>query len=96
MFSCRVGGALLGLLLAAPTYAFYLPGAAPRSYKEGDKVELFVNALTPFISGAEDAKLVRVECPERENAMLITLVWCRNLSSTVSWAQADLCDALHC
>ncbi|TFL04414.1 hypothetical protein BDV98DRAFT_562209 [Pterulicium gracile] len=57
MFSCRVGGALLGLLLAAPTYAFYLPGAAPRSYKEGDKVELFVNALTPFISGAEDAKL---------------------------------------
>ena len=39
-------------------YAFYLPGAAPRNYAEGEKVDLFVNALTPMLSGANNAKIV--------------------------------------
>ena len=39
-------------------YAFYLPGAAPRDYIEGEKVDLFVNALTPMLSGAKSAKIV--------------------------------------
>jgi transmembrane 9 superfamily member 2/4 len=38
--------------------AFYLPGAAPNDYHEGDRVELFVNALTPMLAGSSDAKLV--------------------------------------
>ena len=37
---------------------FYLPGAAPHNYEMGDKVDLFVNALTPILSGNDDAKLV--------------------------------------
>ncbi|KAF8633306.1 hypothetical protein AX17_004480 [Amanita inopinata Kibby_2008] len=43
--------------LASLTHAFYLPGAAPRNYHRGEKIELFVNALTPMLSGSEDAKL---------------------------------------
>ena len=41
--------ALLATLLTAPelSSAFYLPGVAPISYKEGDKVPLNVNRLTP-------------------------------------------------
>ena len=39
-------------------YAFYLPGAAPHNYIEGEKVDLFVNALTPMLSGAKSAKIV--------------------------------------
>jgi hypothetical protein len=38
--------------------AFYLPGAAPRNYKAGDRVDLFVNALTPM-ENKESSKLVR-------------------------------------
>ncbi|KAH9041343.1 Nonaspanin TM9SF [Lactarius pseudohatsudake] len=44
---------LVGLVLVAlvtslvPVHGFYLPGAAPHDYGEGDKVDLFVNALTP-------------------------------------------------
>jgi len=38
--------------------AFYLPGAAPRDYKLGEAVDLYVNALTPMLTGANDAKLV--------------------------------------
>ncbi|KAF9566740.1 hypothetical protein CPC08DRAFT_747235 [Agrocybe pediades] len=34
--------------------AFYLPGAAPHNYAEGDRVELFVNALTPMRSLTND------------------------------------------
>ncbi|EAT89307.2 transmembrane 9 superfamily protein [Parastagonospora nodorum] len=42
------GAALASLLaLAAPTSAFYFPGTAPTSYKEGDAVPLYVNRLTP-------------------------------------------------
>jgi transmembrane 9 superfamily protein 2/4 len=40
--------AILATLLAIPELAtaFYLPGVAPTSYKEGDKVPLHVNHLT--------------------------------------------------
>ncbi|KAK2463253.1 hypothetical protein APHAL10511_004908 [Amanita phalloides] len=41
----------------APSLAFYLPGAAPHDYHRGEKVELFVNALTPMLAGKKDAKL---------------------------------------
>lgn len=45
------------LALASCSSAFYLPGAAPNDYKEGDRVELFVNALTPMVTGSSNAKL---------------------------------------
>ncbi|KAH9047779.1 hypothetical protein EDB84DRAFT_1575086 [Lactarius hengduanensis] len=54
---------LVGLVLVAlvtplvPVHAFYLPGAAPHDYREGEKVDLFVNALTPMLPGSDDAKL---------------------------------------
>lgn len=38
--------------------AFYLPGAAPHNYAQGEHVKLFVNALTPMLSGHQDSKLV--------------------------------------
>jgi transmembrane 9 superfamily member 2/4 len=41
-----------------PVHAFYLPGAAPHDYRVAEKVDLFVNALTPMLSGSDDAKLV--------------------------------------
>jgi hypothetical protein len=60
-------------------YAFYLPGAAPRNYIEGEKVDLFVNALTPMLSGAKSAKIV---CTY--SLSLSTSQTCnRNLSSIV-------------
>ncbi|KAJ7579168.1 endosomal P24A protein [Mycena floridula] len=37
--------------------AFYLPGAAPRNYELHEQVPVFVNALTPSLSTADDAKL---------------------------------------
>ncbi|KAK4197303.1 hypothetical protein QBC40DRAFT_257213 [Triangularia verruculosa] len=42
-------GALLASLLALPKLAsaFYLPGVAPTSYKQGDAVPLYVNAIRP-------------------------------------------------
>ncbi|OSS44259.1 hypothetical protein B5807_11062 [Epicoccum nigrum] len=52
-------GAVLASLLAlapSPAAAFYFPGTAPTSYKEGDKVPLFVNHLTPADS-QNDPKL---------------------------------------
>jgi transmembrane 9 superfamily protein 2/4 len=53
-----LGGAL-GALLPLCANAFYLPGASPRNYALGEKVNLFVNALTPMLSGHDDSKLVR-------------------------------------
>ena len=55
-----VSGAVLVALVISylPVHAFYLPGAAPHDYEEGEKVNLFVNALTPMLSGSDDAKLV--------------------------------------
>ncbi|KAJ7045553.1 hypothetical protein C8F04DRAFT_1206422 [Mycena alexandri] len=48
---------LLPLLFAANARAFYLPGAAPHNFLRGDQVPLFVNALTPMLTGSDDAKL---------------------------------------
>jgi len=53
-----LGGAL-GVLLPLCANAFYLPGAAPHDYAPGEKVNVFVNALTPMLSGHDDSKLVR-------------------------------------
>jgi transmembrane 9 superfamily protein 2/4 len=62
MFSAShfVSGAVLVALIASsvPVHSFYLPGAAPQDYRVGEKVDLFVNALTPMLSGSDDAKLV--------------------------------------
>ncbi|KAG6811532.1 hypothetical protein H0H92_006965 [Tricholoma furcatifolium] len=38
-------------------HSFYLPGAAPHDYILGEKVDLFVNALTPKIMNGDDDKL---------------------------------------
>jgi hypothetical protein len=46
----------LDTLLASLLAAFYPPGAAPHDYAYGEKVDLFVNALTPTLPS--DAKLV--------------------------------------
>ncbi|KAF7315630.1 Transmembrane 9 superfamily member [Mycena indigotica] len=50
-----------GLLVLAASFnislAFYLPGAAPHNFKQGDPVPLFVNALTPMLTGSSTAKL---------------------------------------
>lgn len=44
----RSGATAAGIfLLASPSLAFYLPGVAPTSYREGDLVPLNVNHLTP-------------------------------------------------
>ncbi|KZV77095.1 endosomal P24A protein [Peniophora sp. CONT] len=55
MFASSV--ALLALLTAQSAHAFYLPGAAPKDYKKGNKVELYVNALTPMLASNENSKL---------------------------------------
>lgn len=34
----------------APAHAFYLPGTAPRDYKPGEKIDVFVNTLTPMLN----------------------------------------------
>ncbi|KAG8887234.1 hypothetical protein FRB98_000331 [Tulasnella sp. 332] len=55
----RIGSATtrwLALALASSSArAFYLPGAAPKDYAEGEPVPVYVNALTPVI--ASNAKL---------------------------------------
>ncbi|CCM01117.1 uncharacterized protein FIBRA_03165 [Fibroporia radiculosa] len=51
---CLLGG-VISLLSTAQ--AFYLPGAAPHDYTEGEVVELYVNALTPMLGGYDNAKL---------------------------------------
>lgn len=50
-----LGGTLLSLF--ATIHAFYLPGAAPHDYREGEPVRLLVNALTPILKGTDNAKL---------------------------------------
>ncbi|KAF9268906.1 Nonaspanin [Marasmius fiardii PR-910] len=45
------------LSLSSSALAFYLPGAAPRNYAPGEKIDLFVNALTPMLAGSDNAKL---------------------------------------
>ncbi|KAF8588664.1 endosomal P24A protein [Ramaria rubella] len=51
-------GCLTALALISTPWAqaFYLPGSAPRDYSVGEKVDVFVNALTPVIG--PQAKLV--------------------------------------
>jgi transmembrane 9 superfamily protein 2/4 len=44
---------LPALLLSPVTSAFYLPGTAPRDYLIGEKIDVFVNTLTPKL----DSKL---------------------------------------
>ena len=51
--------ALVFALLFQVSNAFYLPGTAPHDYVTGEKVQLFVNALTPMLPSTDDAKLVR-------------------------------------
>lgn len=50
---------LLLLAVAQGSQAFYLPGAAPHDYSRDEKVDIYVNALTPMLAGNNDAKLVR-------------------------------------
>ncbi|OXC67701.1 hypothetical protein AYX13_03787 [Cryptococcus neoformans] len=42
--------ALVTLLSLSSTAAFYLPGSAPRDYLEGEKIDVFVNTLTPMLN----------------------------------------------
>ncbi|KAF6762985.1 endosomal P24A protein [Ephemerocybe angulata] len=49
--------ALACSVLSQVAHAFYLPGASPHSYKDGERVDLFVNALTPMLAGTDDSKL---------------------------------------
>lgn len=42
--------ALATLLSLSSTAAFYLPGSAPRDYLEGEKIDVFVNTLTPMLN----------------------------------------------
>lgn len=67
-----LSGAVLVALVTSciPVHAFYLPGAAPHDYRAGEKVDLFVNALTPMLSGADDAKLVSVYSMPRTSRCL--------------------------
>ena len=38
------------LLLAQPSVAFYLPGTAPRDYLPNERIDVFVNTLTPMLN----------------------------------------------
>jgi len=38
---------LIGLSVLPLAQGFYLPGAAPKDYKENDRIDLFVNTLKP-------------------------------------------------
>ena len=37
-------------LLALSGHAFYLPGVAPTTYREGEPVPVYVNTITPSLS----------------------------------------------
>lgn len=67
-------------LLVSNVAGFYLPGAAPHDYQPGEKVDLFVNALTPMLANEEHAKLVRWQ---RTSTLVAVLTVRRNRSSTV-------------
>jgi transmembrane 9 superfamily protein 2/4 len=49
----RVITVLCFLLYTCLVNGFYLPGAAPRTFKAGERVELFVNALTPMMTNED-------------------------------------------
>ncbi len=82
-----LSAAVLSLLPAG--HAFYLPGAAPHDYHDGEKVELFVNALTPMIAGYDNAKLVRGIRMLR-GCVLKSRTESRNRLSTVRWTFAPV------
>ena len=63
--------------LVSCAHAFYLPGAAPHDYHEGDEVNLLVNALTPMLAGSGNAKIVRLPTLGAHLAVL-TLLGDRN------------------
>ena len=42
--------AVLSLLAPPLVSAFYLPGTAPRDYRQGEKIDVFVNTLTPLLN----------------------------------------------
>ena len=67
-------------LLVNNVAGFYLPGAAPRDYQPGEKVDLLVNALTPMLANEEHAKLVRSKAISTIVALLTAR---RNPSLTV-------------
>jgi len=80
-------------LLVNNVAGFYLPGAAPRDYKPGEKVDLLVNALTPMLANEEHAKLVRLQPMSTFVAVLRVR---RNRSSTVCARNRLMaCDTLH-
>ncbi|KAG1751581.1 uncharacterized protein EDB91DRAFT_1243827 [Suillus paluster] len=54
--SYLLGSALL-VFLPSVSNAFYLPGAAPHNYKQSDPVNVYVNALTPMLTGTDNSKL---------------------------------------
>lgn len=56
--ACYLAGALAASLFPSVD-AFYLPGAAPHDYRQGEPVYLYVNALTPMLAGYDNAKIVR-------------------------------------
>jgi len=41
---------LLVLAITSSASAFYLPGTAPRDYYEGEKIDVFVNTVTPMLN----------------------------------------------
>ncbi|KIY50336.1 hypothetical protein FISHEDRAFT_39632 [Fistulina hepatica ATCC 64428] len=45
-------------LLFVSSNAFYLPGAAPHDYERGEAVQVYVNALTPMLTGSDNVRLV--------------------------------------
>lgn len=49
---------------------FYLPGAAPTNYHEGDPVDVLVNALTPMLTESDDPKLVRGAIIVQRNSLI--------------------------
>lgn len=50
-------------LCAGQAQAFYLPGAAPHDYHDGEPVNIYVNTLTPMLAGTDNARLVRILHP---------------------------------
>ena len=60
MMQLAASALLLAGLLSESVNAFYLPGAAPHDFQLGERVELYVNALTPMIGSSDDAKLVGI------------------------------------
>ena len=79
--------AVLLLSLLPSVLSFYLPGAAPHNYAEGDTVELLVNALTPMRSGNHVKIVSRCYYFQAYNSSYWTAAISHKLSaSNASWA----------